>query len=95
MGDERVYLITPEPSSRNEKLVLTVIQIQLKKLTRGRLIAFLLVIPYNIKFKFQAELNLETLHSSSLWGWKDLSNEQLVFKNDPSDGEGRDESFRN
>lgn len=81
MGDERVYLITPEPSSRNKKLVLTVIQIQFKKLTQGgRLIAFLLVIPYNIKFKFQAELNLETLHSSSLWGWKDLSNEQPAFQ---------------
>lgn len=88
-------MITPEPSSRNEKLVLAVIQIQFKELTQaGGLIAFLLVIPYNIKFKFQAELNLETLHRSTLWGWKDLCNEQLAFKNDPSDGEGRDESFK-
>ena len=73
-----------EPSSRNKQLVLTVIQIQFKKLTQGgRLIAFLLVIPYNIKFKFQAELNLETFHRSCLWGWKDLSNEQPAFQKWP------------
>lgn len=61
----------------------------------GGLIAFLLVTPHNIKFKFQAELNLETLHSGILWGWKDLSKEELAFKNDPSDVEGGDEPLKN
>lgn len=89
-------MITPEPSSRNKKLVLTLIQIQFKKLTQGgRLIAFLLVIPYNIKFKFQAELNLETLHTIVCGDGKTFPMNSRLFKNDPSDGEGRDESFKN
>lgn len=72
-----------------------VIRFPFQKLTQGGgLIAFLLVIPHNIKFRFQAELSLETLYSSTLWGQKDFSNEQLAFKNDPSDVEG-EASFKN
>lgn len=53
---------------------------------------FLPASPHDLKSEFQAELNLETLHRSTLWGWKDLSKEQLAFTNDPRDVEG-EESF--
>lgn len=81
-------MLHSSPGGKRNFHVFEVIEILFQKLTQGgRLIAFLLVIPHNIKFRFQAELNLETLHSSTLWGWKDLFNEQLVFKNDPNDVE--------
>lgn len=69
VGDQRVDLNISELSSRDEKCVFVVLQIPFRKLTQeGGLIAFL-VISHNIKFKFHAKPDLETLHSGTLGGW--------------------------
>ena len=53
------------------------------------------MIPHNIKFRFQAELNLETYTVVFCRDRKTFPMNSWLSKYDPSDVEGGEESFKN